>query len=135
MRAIPFGLIEASRQLPGPAVACQETSPPKKINFTRCPDCSRIAPVILVGHTCLVCEEAIIHTGAVGPSALERSLVAHLVPDLVGKLGWGSLEAGGLHGWAIVAFENEDTPPNQRPWMHLGDFEELPGKLRSALGG
>jgi hypothetical protein len=44
------------------------------------------SPVLIVGHLCQVCDEAVTHVGSVGPSSLERALVTHLVPKLVGKL-------------------------------------------------
>ena len=67
-------------------------------------------PVILVGHTCRVCSDAIDHVGSVGPTSLERSLVAHVAPDLLPKLGWDNVRVDGIHGWAITAHEDPSVP-------------------------
>jgi hypothetical protein len=34
--------------------------------------------------------DAVEHVGAIGPTALERSLVTALAPEGVDKLGWGT---------------------------------------------
>jgi hypothetical protein len=95
----------------------------------------RPSPMILVGHLCKICDASVSFVGAVGASSLERALTASLCPDLIGKLAYGQLRLQGLQGWAVVAFENAETSPNERRWEHLPDLAELPSKLRSALGG
>jgi hypothetical protein len=65
---------------------------------------------------------------------LERALVAHLCPDRLSHLGFGH-EVSGLHGWAIIAWNDPSIPPSEKPFDFLPDIAELPGKLRSALGG
>jgi hypothetical protein len=59
----------------------------------------RPSPVMLVGHLCQVCDEAVTKTGSIGPSALERALVAHLTPSGLGKLGYDLLQISGVMGW------------------------------------
>jgi hypothetical protein len=50
-------------------------------------------------------------------------------------LQYGQIRIQRLVGWGVVAFENAETSPNERPWEHLPDLAELPSKLTSALGG
>jgi hypothetical protein len=92
----------------------------------------RPSPQQLSGHLCRVCDAACSSAGSMGPSALERALVAHLEPGLLGMLLYGQLRIPGLVGWAA---EVERGAPNQQPFAHLGDISELTDQLRSALGG
>ena len=100
----------------------------------------RASPDWLSGHLCQVCAEALEHVHAMGPSALERALVAALAPQGIGKLGWGQLDVKGLIGWgALVARARQADPPepdprpNTKPWEHLGDLDELRQRLGAAL--
>jgi hypothetical protein len=95
----------------------------------------QLSPKILIGHLCAVCNDAVDHVGTLGPSSLERALVAHLTPDQLGMLPYGQLSVSGLVGWAVAAYEDFSTPANSSPFGHLADIEALPGKLRAALGG
>jgi hypothetical protein len=101
----------------------------------RSPSAARLSPKILIGHLCAVCNDAVDHVGTLGPSSLERALVAHLTPDQLGMLPYGQLSVSGLVGWAVAAYEDSSTPANSSPFGHLADIEALPGKLRAALGG
>ena len=80
-------------------------------------------------------QRRVTHVGSLGTSALERALVAHHAPDLTGKLPYGQLSVQGLVGWAVAAGRDPSTQPNAKPFGHLSDFEEMPGRLRAALGG
>ena len=91
--------------------------------------------MILVGHTCRVCSDAIDHVGSVGPTSLERSLVAHVAPDLLPKLGWDNVRVDGSHGWAITAHEDPSVQANTTPFGHLPDLAKISGQLKAALGG
>ena len=75
-----------------------------------------------------------------GPTALERSLVAHLMPSGIDKLGWGQHTMEGLIGWGgLVARARQqnlpDPRPGTKPWEHLPDLDALSEQLKAALGG
>lgn len=100
----------------------------------------RPAPVRLAGHTCPVCTEALAYVGAVGPSALERSLLVAL--DLAGRWNESADALAGAVGWGGLyadAIRRSTTPPepNGTPWAHLGDLDALADRLAAglALGG
>lgn len=63
------------------------------------------SPQALAGHVCLSCASAIDHVGSIGPTALERSLAAHLRSvgrcDAAGKVAPG--DATGIVGWGAAA--------------------------------
>jgi hypothetical protein len=77
-----------------------------------------------------------------GPSALERALVAHLAPQGIPKLGYG-ITVDGLVGWGVlVARAQQGNPssqpapkPNTSPWEHLGDLSAIRQQLRRRPGG
>ena len=61
-------------------------------------------------------------TGSVGPTALERALVAALAPDGVGKLDYGHFAMDGVIGWSVLVAQarrtdpaEPDPQPNARP--------------------
>jgi hypothetical protein len=93
------------------------------------------SPTTLAGRLCRPCSAAVTQTGAVGATAMERALTTAICPDLVGKLPCGSVALPGLKSWAVIRFQNSDTPPSEKPFAHLPDIEALPSQLRSALGG
>jgi hypothetical protein len=92
----------------------------------------------LSGHLCRSCDDACSTTNSIGPTALERALVAALAPQGAGLLGYGQLDVKGLAGWgALVARARQQGEPDPRPnteaWAHLGDLGELREQLAYAL--
>ena len=101
------------------------------------------------GYLCQICAEAVAHVGSIGPSALERALVAHLAPEGIGKLDYGQLRVDDLIGWGGLASRARlaqlahpaggidvcvPVPgPNTRPWEHLPDLTALSEQLRRRL--
>jgi hypothetical protein len=82
---------------------------------------------------------AVEHAHSMGPTALERALVAALAPQGIGELPYGQHTVNGLIGWAVLRVEaqrrgTESPKPNSSPWQHLGDLTELSEQLSSALG-
>jgi hypothetical protein len=100
----------------------------------------KISPQMLVGHLCVLCNEAVTHTGALGPSALERALVSALWPEGLGRLPYGNFEVNGLIGWgALVARARQhpsatDPKPNSQPWEHLGELTVLSSEIGAVMG-
>jgi hypothetical protein len=100
-----------------------------------------LSPHWLSGYLCRVCADAVEHSHAMGPTALERALVASLAAQGMGKLPYGHLSISGLVGFgALVAQarqadpEEPDPRPGTRPWQHLGDLAALSEQLGVALG-
>jgi len=62
------------------------------------------------GHICPPCTRAAEMEGAVGMSAVERALFAHL-----GRVPVGAVELRGLRAWAALP---PATPPSAEPWAH-----------------
>lgn len=93
------------------------------------------APVRVAGHACPPCSEALASVGAVGPTALERALAAHL-PDAAAQRLRAALAqtvgtVPGLVGWGALVYaagrdERPSPEPNREPWGHL-DLSELTG--------
>lgn len=52
----------------------------------------------VIGWTCPDCTAAINNEGAIGPSAMERSLIAHLDPGLLGRMAYTLAEVPHLVG-------------------------------------
>jgi hypothetical protein len=87
-----------------------------------------------------------------GPSALERALVAHLAPEGLNSsaMGFGSFQIDGLVGWGSIAararIADRDRSvsgsggssampgPNSRPFGHLPDLAALTSELKRRLG-
>ena len=90
------------------------------------------SPKILIGHLCVVCNDAVVAVGTLGPTSLERALVAHLAPQGIGKLGYDNFSLSGLIGWGVIS-ATSDVPPNSEPFAHLGDLDELRRRLSAAL--
>ena len=96
----------------------------------------------LSGYLCRICADAAAHVGSMGPSALERALVAHLAPRGLPRLGYGNLIVDGLVGWGALSAraQQRSSPsqpapkPNTSPWQHLGDLEALSTQLGRRLG-
>jgi hypothetical protein len=61
------------------------------------------SPTQVAGHLCTTCADAVEAVGSIGASALERALVAALVPSGIGKLSYGNLRVDGLFGWGALA--------------------------------
>ena len=57
-----------------------------------------------------VCAAAIAHVGAIGPTALERALLAHRTPALLRELGADNIEISGLTAWAVSGLPPSDVP-------------------------
>jgi hypothetical protein len=91
-------------------------------------------PVTLVGFLCKIYSAAVTQVGALGPTALERALVANIAPDQLGMLGYDSLRLPRLVGWEVAAHLDSQIGPSEKPFSHL-DIQALPSKLKSALGG
>ncbi|GAA6527955.1 hypothetical protein [Intrasporangium sp. DVR] len=82
----------------------------------------------LVGYTCPTCTEALDHAGAVGPSAMERSLTRSL--GVGGKWTEGADALGGLVGFGALAADalRAGTPapqPNTAPWAHVPNLDAI----------
>ena len=92
----------------------------------------QISPKILIGHLCQTCDDAVAHTGSLGPSAMERALIMALVPEGVGKLAYDNFSMNGLVGWGVLSATSQASP-NAEPWKHLGDLEELRRRLTPQL--
>jgi hypothetical protein len=100
--------------------------------------------VELSGYLCRICSTALeqSHSVGLGPMALERCLVAHLCPDLLGKLAYGTLiVVNGLAGWSTLVARahrgnspSQPVRPNAKPWEHLGDLDVVRKQLRLRLG-
>lgn len=94
----------------------------------------------LHGHLCPACSTAVDAAGALGPTALEGALFAHLAPDAAARLGpYSTVEVVGVRGWgAFVADAHRagrPTPaPNATPWAHAGDLAALTAALCRAAG-
>lgn len=95
----------------------------------------RATPWRMRGYTCPACTAALVRTGSVGPSAMERALVVALGaerswrPDAMidGVVAWG-----GMVGNAIKA--GKPIPaPNTVPWEHLGDLDVLRNQIEHGL--
>lgn len=97
----------------------------------------RRSPNGIAGHTCPTCSAAVQHVGALGISAMERSLTVEL--DLAGKWTEGADALEGLIGFGALVSDavrlGKPLPsPNKMPWQHLGDLDQLRAKLAPALG-
>jgi hypothetical protein len=129
-QVLPAKMVE---QLGGHSAASREIWTMWKITLEQMG--GRSSPVTLVGHLCRICDAAVSHVGAMGPTALERALVAHIASDQLGMLGYESARIQGLVGWGVAAYGDSSTLPAEKAFAHLPDLGELPGKLRSVLGG
>jgi hypothetical protein len=90
-------------------------------------------PVTLVGFLCKIYSAAVTQVGALGPTALERALVAHIAPISSGCLAttrWPS-RPGGLGSGRSSRQPDRPIGEAVLPSRHPG----VPSKLRSALGG
>ena len=110
---------------------------------TRASQLGAQSSVEVSGFVCRICSGAVSHVGSVGPSALERCLVSHLCPDLLGKLdGWNQITMSGLVGFGALAARARqgDAPGPPAPgqnvvaWEHLGDLGAVRKPLRQGLG-
>ncbi len=72
----------------------------------------RPGPDLLRGYLCPACSDAVDAVGAVGPTAMERAVVAHLGLSAKGPV---PPVLDGLVGWAGLP---GDPPPNAQPWDH-----------------
>lgn len=70
----------------------------------------RPSPALLAGHLCPACADATDAVGAVGPTAMERAVRAHLGLGL----GLDAAPLDGLKGWVALG----GREPNPEPWDH-----------------
>ena len=91
------------------------------------------SPTQLSEYLCRICADAVAHVGFMGPSALERALVAHLAPQGIPKLASGNLlTVSGLQGWGALAATRK-VQSNSQPFEHLGDLADLRKQLKARL--
>lgn len=88
----------------------------------------RRSPIPLAGHLCPDCDAAAVYVGALGPSALERSLTHFL--GLGGTWMEGADALTGLVGWgALVADAHRRTTeppaPNPTRWAHVSNLDMI----------
>ena len=76
---------------------------------------------------------AVEYAHSMGPTALERALVAALAPQGIGKLAYGQLAVNGLIGGGVLAATHQ-APPTARPFEHLGDLAGISSQLGAMLG-
>jgi hypothetical protein len=75
------------------------------------------------GYLCPPCADAVAEEGAIGPTAMERALLAHLgVPS--GRLS--AYDLVGLEGWAA-----RPRSVNEKPWAHLAGLDALRDELHA----
>lgn len=90
------------------------------------------------GYLCPTCRTSVERVGAIGMNALEQTLAVHLGVKLevfdrydrydpVDKIEYDGLRLAGLKAWCALPV---GTPPNAKPWAHLGDLTELAEALR-----
>lgn len=74
----------------------------------------------LWGYLCPVCTAGTDSAGAVGRTAMQAALSSHL--GVRTTLGNVDTELRGLAGWGILP---EGTAPNETPWGHIGNLDEV----------
>ncbi|WP_062465591.1 hypothetical protein [Demequina maris] len=72
----------------------------------------------LSGHLCPTCATACDTVGSIGPTAMERALMAALG---VRRKSLTPTELVGLKAWAVMP----EASPNRRPWGHIEHVEAL----------
>ena len=84
------------------------------------------SPDRIAGFACPSCADAVDLEGAVGPTAMERALIAHL--QATGREDdatvLASVDVDGLAGWGALRFVEQRAgrpplPPNAVPWGHV----------------
>lgn len=77
----------------------------------------RNAPEKVKGHLCPTCTRALVDVGAMGSTAMERSLLRHH-----GLSNRGAIDRviPGLAAWQITG-----TAPTTRPWGHIENLDEV----------
>lgn len=74
----------------------------------------------LEGYLCPTCDRAVREAGAIGPSAMQRSLMLHLGVRQR-SLAAVSVELDGVVGWVALT----DPAPNTSPWAHLANLHDV----------
>lgn len=120
----------------GPANAARDAWSPRQVGLAAL---GGRGPERLSGHVCHLCEQAVEHMGAVGPSAMERSLIQYLRPEVVGRLPYGAPRFDGLLGWGTLVADAQRRgtpapPPNERRWGHVEGQDALRERLTALLG-
>lgn len=95
----------------------------------------RRSPHKVSGHVCPPCATALDEAGAIGPSAREDAVLAHLragghVETVKGlSVGFAAGTAEPVPGWGALAWRAEckaepEPEPNRTPWAHLRAVKE-----------
>lgn len=84
-------------------------------------------PERLTGYLCPACERSVVAVGSIGPTAMERALLAHLG---VGRRSPAAVNLAGLAAWCTLT--PPPSEPNPTPWAHIGGLAALADELRTA---
>jgi hypothetical protein len=87
----------------------------------------KAGPEPVDGYLCPACVRAVVAVGSIGPTAMERALLAHLG---VGQRSLSATELVGLVAWCAVT--PRPSEPNARPWEHVAGLAALADELRTA---